>query len=74
MKHVGGKLLAPTVMRCADKNKFLAKLKRLRILVYDQENDHISLSFFEECRLEINKAVDTFEKERLRELTKREAL
>ena len=77
MKDVGGKTVKPTVMRCAEKRKFLAELKRLIMLVFDLENSKISLSFYRRINLKVNKFVDTFEKENLIcrvKLTRREAL
>ena len=62
----------------AEKSKIVAKLKRLRIIIYDRkENGTLDYSFIEEYRHKVNKFVDEYEKDNLPwgvKLTRRQAL
>ena len=62
----------------AEKSKIVAKLKRLRIIIYDRkENGILDHSLLDEYRHKVNKFVDEYEKDNLPwgvKLTRRQAL
>ena len=62
----------------AEKSKIVARLKRLRIMIYDRkENGTLDYSFLDEYRHKVNKFVEVYEKDNLPwgvKLTRRQAL